>query len=74
MKINVAFCYEYFNRINFREIKFRDFANFRPFREIKTREIVWHRSFAKLNPREIVIVFLVKFIKKSAWKIHVQRK
>ena len=43
----------YFNRINFREIKFRDFANFCPFREIKTREIVWHRSFAKLNPREI---------------------
>ena len=44
---------DYFNRINFREIKFRVFANFRHFRENKTREIVWDSSFAKLNPREI---------------------
>ena len=43
----------YFNRINFREIKFRGFANFRHFRENKTREIVWDSLFAKLNPREI---------------------
>ena len=43
----------YFNRINFREIKFRGFANLRHFRENKTREIVWDSSFAKLNPREI---------------------
>ena len=44
---------EYFNRINFREIKFRGFANFRRFRENKTHEIVWDSSFAKLNLREI---------------------
>ena len=40
----------YFNRINFREIKFRDFANFCPFREIKTRENAWDCWLAKLNP------------------------
>ena len=32
----------YFNRINFREIKFRDFANFCPYREIETRENAWN--------------------------------
>ena len=31
---------DYFNRINFREIKFRVFASFCHFREIKTRENV----------------------------------
>ena len=42
-----------FNRINFREIKFRDFANFCHNRENKTRENVWDCWLAKLNPREI---------------------
>ena len=51
----------YFNRINFREITFRDFANFRHFREIKTRENVWDCWLAKLNPHEIFnIVFWVE--------------
>ena len=40
----------YFNPINFREIKFRVFANFCPFREIKTRENAWDCWLAKLNP------------------------
>ena len=43
----------YFNRVNFREIKFRDFAKFCPFREIKTREnVVWDCWVTKLNLRE----------------------
>ena len=43
----------YFNRINFREIKFRDFANFCQFREIKTRKNVWDCWLAKLIPQGI---------------------
>ena len=44
----------YFNRINFREIKFRGFTNFRHFRENEAREIVWDNSFTKLSPRKFV--------------------
>ena len=48
----------YFNRINFREIKFRVFANFCHFREIKTRENARDCWLAKLNPPE------------NFWKLH----
>jgi len=51
---NVVFCgFDYFNRINFREIKFRDFENFCLFREKIYRENMQNGRFSKINPREI---------------------
>ena len=42
----------YFNQINFREIKFRVFANFYHFCEIKTHKNSWDCWLSKLNPPE----------------------
>ena len=58
----------HFNQINFREIKFRDLANFCHFRENKTRENVWNCWFAKSNWREI---FNIAFwVEKSVKTLH----
>ena len=45
MKFSPKFFPDYFNRINFREINFLDFANFGHLRENKTRKIYQPRNF-----------------------------